>query len=299
MTLISVFAVLEVLLLFVPNLYSYKYDYVNHHKDEISILFLGNSHIEEAVIPTLVGDHAFNLAISGREIEYDIELAKKIIPNLSHLKVVIMPLDYGVFLLGRGIENQDERKNKNIQNDISETMKCMYYKYMGIRIDSFWHWSEFLNSNEQFLMRFFRSKEENVECDSLGFIKLELNKRNKDWKYRALPFIVDKSKQRDDSLYNRLYSNYCILSQLCQDQGAKLILISTPVYKTYQQYESQVVLDERKLFAKMLQEKYSCVRYYDFSTIESFDDDDYNDASHLTETGAIKFSKLLHSIVDK
>ena len=295
--LLFIMAAIEIILLSKPNTYSYKYNYVEQHIDEISVLLLGNSHIEEAVDPKLVGKDVFNLAMSARYLKYDIELAKKFIPRLSHLKIVIMPLDYDSFILGRAINNGDNHNNG--QKKIEQSMKCMYYKYMGIRVDPFWNWSEFLCSNEDFIQRLFYKEGEGIECDSLGFFGLDVNNRNRNWQYKALPPLIDETKQKNISLYNVLYSYYRVLADLTQKKGAKLILISTPVYKTYHQCESQKILDERKQFVEKLQDEYSCVSYYDFSKLECLDDDDYNDAGHLTKTGAIKFSSLLHSIVNK
>ena len=167
---------------------------------------------------------------------------------------------------------------------------------MDIRIDPFWNWSEFLCSNDNFLQRL---ADDGVDCDSLGYVALDIKNRDKNWKYKALPFIIDKSKHKNDSLYNELYSNYSVLANLTQNEGAKLILISTPLYKTYHQFENPELYKELRDFVKKLHQEYSCVSYYDLSNLDILNDDDFNDASHLTKTGAIKFSKLLHSIINE
>lgn len=48
-----------------------------------------------------------------------------------------------------------------------------------------------------------------------------------------------------------------------------------------------------KSVADSLNQLYHNVEYYDFFFAEGFGDEDFYDAGHLTETGAIKFSKML------
>ena len=47
--------VIEVLLLYIPNEYSYKRDYMEQHINDIECLLLGNSHIVEALDPSCMG----------------------------------------------------------------------------------------------------------------------------------------------------------------------------------------------------------------------------------------------------
>ena len=87
------------------------------------------------------------------------------------------------------------------------------------------------------------------------------------------------------------------IAQLCREQGARLILVSAPVYQTYQYRISDVVLQEMKLVADSLNKLYHNVEYYNFFFAEGFDDEDFYDSGHLTETGAIKFSKMLSDTI--
>ena len=70
------FATIEVTLLFIPNTYSYKRDYLEKHINDIRILLMGSSYIEEGVNPVYVGENCFNIAIAGRNIVFDADLQK-------------------------------------------------------------------------------------------------------------------------------------------------------------------------------------------------------------------------------
>ena len=50
-------------------------------------------------------------------------------------------------------------------------------------------------------------------------------------------------------------------------------------------------------FVNKLQAKYSNVEFYNFLYADGFLPEDFNDSSHLTDTGAIKFSKLLAHVI--
>lgn len=290
------FVGVEFLLLTQTNIYSYKRQYVENHINEIEILFLGNSHIEEAVKPELVGKNAFNMAISGRPRQYDIELAKRYIPNMTNLKALIMPLDYTNFYLGRDEINPGEQKKANPNFVRGE--KCMYSKYMGIRLDEFYYWSEILNSRTDFMMRFFRNEERNRGCEINGYVPLDIKKRIFNWQNRAMPKLIDTSKPVNTDKFNELKNWYLTLAELTKNRNARLILLGTPMYETYQKDLNPKVLEEISTFIEMLKKDYQNVEYYDFTFDKDFLPEDFNDASHLTDSGAEKFSKKLKEIVE-
>lgn len=71
------------------------------------------------------------------------------------------------------------------------------------------------------------------------------------------------------------------------------MLVSTPVYKTYQETMNKVVFQEMRDVADGLNNRYHNVEYYNFLFIKEFEGDDFKDVIHLTESGANKFSKML------
>ena len=142
---------IEFLLFLRPNEYSYKRAYVEEHINDIRCLLLGNSHIAYALKPNLLGNDVFNMATLGRNIVYDIDLAKRYVPQMKRLEFLIIPLEYNQFYFDRQKDNPNEMKKPLGREG---TYKCMYYKYMGIRVDGFWYWSEILNSKLDYMKRF-------------------------------------------------------------------------------------------------------------------------------------------------
>ena len=296
--LIFPFTITEIVLLHKVNEYSYKYNYVLEHKNDIRTLLLGNSHIAQGLIPDSMSEGTFNCAIAGREIIYDFELAKILLPQLDKLECVIIPFDYIQFYLGRSSANP-----KGIGRDIGEfnaTRKCMYYKYMGLRVDEFWYWSEFLNSKLNFMSRLYISDKEARECDSLGFTKLpSIKLRSQNWKYCALPDIINIHAPVDTELNYQLHKGYENLVRLVSQKRVVLILLGTPMYKTYRDYMVPEVKKEMVDFAMKLKQEYSNIIYLDYTDDYRFGDSDFWDSSHLSEVGAIKFSKILTEDIKK
>lgn len=297
LTVYSILAVLllatiETSLLFIPNTYSYKREYLEKHINDIRILFLGSSYIEEGICPEIIGEGCFNMAIAGRNIIFDAEIAKKYFPIMNHLEIVIMPLDYSLFEFGRGHKNPlDTRIDLDRMTD---TYRCMHYKYMNLHVGSFMYWSEILNSQLNYISRFWQSREENVECDSLGYVSVTLNDRKDGWEYRAVPPIIDTSKNIDENAFRLYWPNVEAMADCAKEIGAKLVLVNTPKYETYQNDINSDVVKEMDQLILQLQEKFNNVIYWDYTYSDEFGADDFFDACHLSDVGAKKFSKMLN-----
>lgn len=284
-------AVIEISLLFVPNTYSYKREYLETHIHDIKILLMGSSYIEEGICPELIGDSCFNLAISGRNIVYDAEIARKYFSKMDNLEIVVLPLDYFKFEFGRGENNPlDTRIDFG---RFTDTYRCMYYKYMNLHIDGFWFWPEILNSRLNFLERFWQSSHENIECDSLGFVALPLNSRQSTWEYRSLPPIIDLSKKISREAFELYWPHIEAIADCTNKNGIKLILVEIPKYKTFQRFINDDVVHEKDELISKLREKFNNVVYYDYTYCKDFVEDDFYDACHLSDMGAKKFSNML------
>ena len=290
------FTTIEVALLFIPNTYSYKRDYLENHINDIRVLLMGSSYIEEGVCPGLIGDGCFNMAIAGRNIVYDAEIAKKYFSQMSHLEVVIMPLDYSIFEFGRGHKNPLDTRDTD---RLTDTYKCMYYKYMNLHIDSFIYWSEILNSQLNYISRFWQSRQENVECDSLGYVAVGLNERKAGWEYRAVPPIIDTSINIDEEAFRLYWPYFEVIADRVKQSGAIFVLVNTPKYKTYQNDINEDVMQEMNQLIFQLQRKYDNIEYWDFTFNTEFEKDDFYDACHLSDRGAKKFSNMLREKILK
>lgn len=278
---------IELVLLTKPNVYSYKRKYIENHLNDISVILMGNSHIDHAVVPELLCDSIFNFAIAGRGYSIDVELAERYIPQMDNIKIVVVPFDYVSFGFGR-LDNKYDATPQQ-----TSTFRCMYTKYFGVRQYGFYYWSEIINSHEKYMARLTNSKNTNDFCDSLGFASLDVANRPENWYEQWVPGKLIHNKGIDKQQYNDLLCGYEKICRLCSERGARLVLISAPVYKTFQDAIEPSVLNDMQQIVDSLKSKYCNVEYYNFLFTQGFDDEDFFDAGHLTETGAIKFSKML------
>lgn len=169
----------------------------------------------------------------------------------------------------------------------------MQTKYLHVKQYGFRYWSEILYSGENYMGRLKLNKDSRDFCDSLGFVKLSVENRAENWKEQRVPGRFDPTKKRDENAFEKFVQGHETLAELCKEQGAELVLVSAPVYRTYQEAISDVIVQEMRDLADSLNSKYHNIEYYNFLFAEGFEDDDFKDAGHLTEIGAIKFSKML------
>lgn len=286
---------IEIGLLYRPNVYSYKRQYVEDHQKDIKVLLLGSSQIEEGVNTSLLGEGTFNLAISARLSEYDAALAEKYVPGMERLEAVVMPMDYSTFLFGRLQHNEHEINTGAFS--LIGTCHCMHTKYMGMHLKPFWYWSEILNSKLNYMSRFWNKTETLQECDSLGYCRLDVNNRLSDWENRNLADAFDPSLPINQESYDHLWEVYSTIAKVTQQRGARLILVHAPVYKTFQDAISPQAMRDIQQFAARLHQQYPNIEYHNFMYAEGFLPEDFNDASHLTSTGADKFALLLRDVI--
>ena len=292
--LLVIMIAIEVGLLYRPNVYAYKRQYLDTHANDIKVLLLGSSHIEEGIRPELIGEGTFNLAISARLNAYDAALAELYVPRLKKLEVVVMPLDYTNFSFGRVHHTSNDPKGI----DLASTCRCMHTKYMGTRIDPIWYWSEILNSKLNYMSRFW-NKDTKVlqECDSLGYIPLDIKDRKPGWEHYSKPTGIDSTLPIDMEEYKAMYAEYKTIARVTAEAGVRFLIITSPVNENYKKAMDDIIKQDMLRFVSELQAEYPHVEFHDFIYAEGFVDDDFHDASHLNDSGAVKFSKLLSEVI--
>ena len=285
--IISVVCV-EIAMKYVNNEYSYKQQYMNEHKDDISILILGHSHTAWGINPHLL-DNAFNLAKSARPLYYDVKLATEWIPKMSNLKIVIISHGYdfpwGFFNLHYW--GEDWKK---------ETV-YMHYKYMNIPFvetphDYLLHTALF---SDHIAYENFTDEPMGIDTyDSLGFVwHGKAIHQSEDWLQDDMVHIKNIG---EDHLYRYVqeYTRQMTeISNVCYENNVRFVMVTTPCYESYLQQTNTKgmqtlydIVDSVRL--------YSPVEYYNYIADEEFRSDTfYYDCSHLNYYGAEKFTLRL------
>lgn len=206
----------------VDNNYSYKYWYMEEHPDKVRTLLLGNSIIENAINPQLMGDSTFNFASSSRWIYYDNKLLEKYIANMPNLKQVIFGMGYRIPFC----QSYHYQTDSNLY-ERHEHEKYMYEKFMHIPYDD--------NSNHWLgLYRGYidhKSLISNRSCDSLGYEAVD----------GRSPIWQTEHNVDSNVIYNkyvkeqiREYTYYLKdMARLCNLHKVRFIVITPPCHDVY------------------------------------------------------------------
>lgn len=271
------------------NEYSYKHQYMNEHKDDISILILGHSHSSFGVNPHLL-DSAFNLAQGARPLYYDVQLATEWIPKMSNLKIVIISHGYdfpwGFFNL-----------HCFFGGDWKREIVYMYYRYMNIPFveTPYDYLLQTALFSDHFAYENFTDEPMGIDTyDSLGFVwNGKTIHESENWQQDDTVHIKDIG---EDHLYRYVqeYTRQMTeISNVCYENNVRFVMVTTPCYESYLQQTNTKgmqtlydIVDSVRL--------YSPVEYYNYIADEEFRSDTfYYDCSHLNYYGAEKFTLRL------
>ena len=273
----------------VPNPYKYKEEWMEKHHGEVEILVFGASHTYYGIKPDLLGEKAFNLANNGQELKYDDFLLKKF--DCPNLKMIVLQVSYPTLFNGR-------------YEDGIRWYRAINYK---IYMDYPEH-SDFSRYNFEFTnLPMFRAKlskyfnpTEDVGFDKYGMgtaYKLS-NKDTVKWNESRASAAAKSQSLIDcdkDIAMRNLKDNCAVLDDIvsiCQKKNIQLILVTTPCWVDYVKN-----LDERQwaIVENVLVDysKRRNVFYLDYLKDDRFISDDFYDSHHLSDIGAVKFTKIL------
>ena len=267
----------------IPNEYKYKNDWMELHAEEIETLIIGNSHTEVGIIPALMGNNVFNLSIAGQDYLYTHFLFFKWANRLNNLKTLILPVSYFSFY-------------EDIKGDDSKIMQELSYR---IYMDSPYRKYNIAYNLESLYCKPLLSKLEKyangktVNWSSEGWVPWLKADKSPVWNANH----VNKSLARIYFAHSdrNVPDNYELMANMidyCNHHRIRVILVSTPQTKEYNDCLSKRQIRSTQFLVQKLQQRY-CFRYFDYREDVRFVDDDFYDQSHLSEIGALKFTKLL------
>jgi len=281
---------LELALLTQENEYSYKRHFIENHLDDIKVLMLGSSLFQTSIDPVAIGDSVFNSSLGGiKDIHKNsasYQMAFRYVPKMKNLKALIVP--YPIFDIYNGSDSwiYDTESNNRTNN-------CMKVKYLDTPEDirDYMYWSEFINSKKAYIKRFILSDKESRCCDSMGFVNTghKLGNRQEGWKFNYGDNPAEKPREQTWSVIE----GYNDVAELCRQNGVTLIGIATPLYKTRAKGLTPKFKADYKYTISEIHKKYPEVKFFDYTYDSRFSSDDFFDAVHLNNNGAIKFSRIV------
>lgn len=266
------------------NNYSYKYNYVKNNAG-IKTLLIGHSHFENGLNPYLLGDSVFDFAISarGRWFGWEVGLAEALYPTMPNLRTVICPLHYG-----HPYTSPHYRKP---MEDYTE--ECMYYytRYMHVPYDRVPQKYKFYSSL-YFNKMGLKYWEDEEHIDSLGFYPFE--GKMDDWEGQQN--VEDYSYYVGDiadSCYEEYVHNFIKLAKICNENGIRLIVVTTPHSDAFIKNTRPEIIAKMEAIVDSVRIHYP-IEYRNYMMDEEFRADSiYYNASHLNSIGADMFALRL------
>lgn len=274
----------------VPNPYKYKYDWMQKNADDVETLIFGSSHTFYGIRPEFIDGKAFSLANVSQGLRQDLFLLEYWADRYKKLKTIIVPISFYSWF-SKGLEHG------------SEAYRCRYYKiYMDCDL-----YSDFSLYNleisdyrtAQGKLDKIRSHETDPGCNEYGWGKTYTLASKDLLKWENGKEASAAVERHTAKSWDYIEDNLMIMrkiAQFCKNRNIQLILITTPCWHTY--YDN---LDKEQL-SKMYEltyqfQKESGALYFDFLRDKRFEADDFFDSNHLSDVGAVKFTKILNSIM--
>jgi hypothetical protein len=259
----------------VDNNYSYKYWYMENHRQELVTLLLGDSYMENSINPSLMGEGTFTLANSSRWIYYDDKLLEKYITDMPKLKQVVF---------GMGYNPPFSRSYHYSNSDNNEHEKYKYEKFMHIRYDD--------NSNHWFgLYRGYidyHTLKDNLLCDSLGYERVDGQSSIWQTEHNIDPNVIYNEYANEQIAEFTSYLKD--MARLCHLHKVRLIVVTPPCHDSYIVNVRQEGLDILHGIIENVRSEYP-VEYIDYLQDEDYRADSiYFNCSHLNSIGADMFA---------
>ena len=309
---ISIFIIcipFEILLRNIPNNYSFKNNYLDKNSNDVEVIILGSSHAYFGINPLYITLKSFNAAYLSQSLNYDFEILKKYQQNFKKLKYIVIPIDY--FSLYSTLEILDGGRIKNyvlyygikrnyLSNSTNLEVLGSYSLFLS-NLKSFYLNNISLevlgnpSSNLSRLQNFYLNKIDDISSTELGFVNLI---------YKETPNLdssgiiaAKRHTIKDDQYYQYNINILKGIINFSNTNNIKLILYTSPAYKTYLNNLNLKQLNQTTKFVTNLSQSFNNVFYYNLISDTSFKLGDFSDADHLNAKGAKKLSSKIDGII--
>jgi Protein of unknown function (DUF1574) len=287
--IIIIGGLMEFMLRQIPNVYRYKYDYLNKNSNKIEVLILGSSHSFFGINPIYTKMKSFNASHVTQTLDYDLEILKKFENKWADLRYIVLPISY--FSLFEKIESSKEAwRTKDY---------CMYYK---IRTSKYLpYYTEMLSgqliTNYQRLYSYYLKKTDNIACSELGW--------GTSYNSKTAQNLIESGKEAairqtitNDKYYKEMILVLDSIVDFAKKRKIELILFTPPAFKSYRDNLDQNQINRTVQTIVDLVNRCNNCSYYNFLEDKSFISSDFYDADHMNEIGSKKLTLKIDSIIE-
>lgn len=280
---------IELLIRKIPNDYELKNNYLDHHAKEVTVLFLGSSHVYYGVDPQYIKG-SFNAAYVSQSIDYDLEILKKYRNNWSKLKYIVLPIDYFSFY--------------GLLEDSPEAWRTKSYS-IYYHIDAhhkFMNDTEVLSNkldlNLSRLYAYYIKGETEISCTNLGWGTQYQAKRHKNLDKTGITAAARHSATTNRRFTNNVHLLNDIIT-FAEQRKVKVLLYTSPAYKSYVSHLHQSQLMSTLSAIRQIGSSHPGIKYYNLLRDSDFKANDFYDADHLNQYGAKKLSLKITALIQK
>lgn len=281
-------------------------------KDKVKLLFLGTSQMADSINPKYICcKESFNLSFRAADLYYNYMKFKKYVNQTPLLKEVVIELPFFIFGYDQGKHSLMPYAKDYfwLMGILPKPVHYLYFLYQYntflLHHNTFWndllagkkpvsfsatdldHISESTMINNVLLENGFRQ----VTKSNIAEEESEREKQGKRAAMYHLTYFFDKSVVSENIDYLTRIMN------IAKKKKIKTILLTLPSTSYYRKNFKKDFVDSFFSNVRSILDKYPEVTYYNFSTVEALNDDDFYDPSHLNYKGAKKFSMLLDSLL--
>lgn len=285
---VLMYVALEVFYRNVPNNYSVKNQEINKNSQKIEVLLFGDSHCLYGLNPSCFSRNTFNLSNVSQTIYFDKLLFDKYVDKLPKLKQVVFCIEY--------------TNLSQIDNSGDDGWRKFYYqRFMHLEVplisalDPRNYCLAFTQSfyKSRDLVKRYVKKRTILDCDSLGW---GTNYKKAD-RIPAAQVAQNRAIVQEDGLMdfevNKSRINNII--QKCKQRNIQVLIVSMPQTKVYESYLNQNKLSKiKETCSEFHSNNPNDVFYLNLFDDTRFSEEDFYDADHLNNDGALKCSKIVN-----
>ena len=267
-----------------PNVYAAKKVQLDSLCSEIEILCLGSSQIIHGINPDYFSKKVYNAANVSQSYDFDQKILEKYIDKMPELKTVVIPVSFfGFFLFLSDAEEFWRTKYYSLLMQVSEP--DMYEDYMLFGIE------------RQDLLTYWISGTSQLNINELGFdagYKFEKRDRNleKSGLVAAKRHTVSDFKRQSDSR-----SIIESMINLCESRNISVMLLMPPAHQSYRDNLNKQQLELTYSIVDSILQKHENIIFIDEFANPIYQDDDFFDADHLNDRGAVKLTKRIDNFL--
>lgn len=293
---VVVYCIVEVVVLNIPSQFKINNDILENRPSKIEAIIIGSSQVMSATNPEWLAMPSINLASGNQHHDTDFKILKKLVPELPELKTIVIEVSYSHFELAH-----------NGKNFWKNSIYLTYYNTNCFERRTYFKDKLLYLSNPSFFSE--KLNEYYVGGEKVAYNEFGFNYTDTYQQFARLDFDrekIDKMKRFKINLDPNLpvfkdnAKVYFELLGYLKREHKNVIIACPPMYKTYVRKRNSEILNRRDSMLLLTTKRFENVTILNLETDTiNYSVKDYWNQSHLSPSGAKKFTRSLDSLLQE